>query len=160
MTLFGFCWDEMRTWRGRWLLLLAEKEPFPCSVMWKMEASGCLRTKAHQPFPHRLLTPALLAVCFAFSGTSRTMGSGGWFCSYSQPQRMRGLRVGGLEGRLPGPVLLPQRPRWAGRTGTQCQSRVSPQGVSSSKPFGLILTQQLMRSGEARSAASSSSSAL
>lgn len=39
-----------------------------------------------RPFPHSRLTPILLGVCFDFSGTSRTMGPGYWFCSYSHSQ--------------------------------------------------------------------------
>lgn len=51
----GFCQDSMRTWRGWWLLFLAWKERFPSSLMWKLQASGCLRTKA--PLALSVLSP-------------------------------------------------------------------------------------------------------
>lgn len=113
------------------MLLLAEREPFPCSVTWKMEASGCLRTKAHRPFPPASSPPHCWeCVLLSLGLPEQWVGS----VAIHSPK-------GGLEGCLPGPVLLLRG--WTGSTGTQCQ----PQKVSSSKPVGLILTQQLTRSG-------------
>lgn len=93
--------------------------------VWMSEDKGPAALSA--PPPH----PALLGVCFAFSGTSTTMGSGGWFCSYSQSQRMRWLRL--AERRQPGGLFIwpnPAAPEaMLGRKhrDTQCQPIVGLQ---------------------------------
>lgn len=92
--------------------------------------------------------PVLLEVCFGFSGASRTMG---WFYSYFQPQRVHLLRARGLEGCVPGPILLP------GEAGLGAGAWGPPQGQPPSSALAqslwLIVTHQLTQSQERPSSA-------